>query len=340
MSASSPASRRWKRFRAHKRGYWSLILFAWVFAFSLASDFLCNDRPLVISYQGRFLFPLWNYYPETRFGGTLDLETDYSGPEFGKALDQAKGWALWPPIRYNPSSVNLDLPSPAPTPPSMQNILGTDDQGRDVFTRLLYGLRTSLVFGLSLALISSMVGIFAGAVQGYFGGWIDLLFQRSMEIWAGLPLLFILMILSSLIQPTFIWLLGMMALFGWMEPVALVRAEFLRARQHLYVKSAKVLGLHPFWIVVRHILPNAMTSVLSFFPFLVSHSIATLTALDFLGFGLPPGTASLGELLQQAKTNLFSPWLGLTSFFSIALILVLITFIGEGLRDAYDPRTS
>ena len=338
MMLSSLAKNRWKRFKSNKRAWYSFWIFILIFIFSLGVDFICNNKPLVLHYKNRYFFPIFVYYPETDFGGEFDIEPDYKDLEFIETIKQANGWILWPPIRYNYFTVNMDLASPPPSRPTWENLLGTDDQGRDVFTRLLYGLRISLLFGLTLALLSTLFGILAGAIQGYFGGWIDLFFQRFIEIWSGLPVLFLLMILSSLVQPTVFWLLGLMVLFSWMSLVGVVRAEFLRARHYTYVKAAQVLGVKTFSIMVRHILPNAMISALSYFPFLVSASITTLTSLDFLGFGLPPGAPSLGEMLQQAKANLYAPWLGLTAFFSIAIILVLVTFIGEGLRDAFDPH--
>ena len=329
----------WQKFKNHKRAWISLWMFGIIFFLTCGVDFVCNNRPIVISYRSQWFFPIFQYYPETAFGGEVDLETDYLGPEFEQALKEEKGWALWPPIQYSPSTVNMNLEESAPSRPTWENLLGTDDQGRDVLTRLLYGLRMSLVFGLSLAFFSSILGVCAGAIQGYFGGWVDLVFQRIIEIWSGLPLLFVMMIFSSIFQPSPIWLLLIMVLFSWTRLVGVVRAEFLRARHYTYVRAAQVLGVSSPQIMMRHILPNAMTSTLSYFPFLVSSSISTLTALDFLGFGLPPGLPSLGELLQQAKANLYAPWLGLTAFFSISIILVLVTFIGEGLRDAFDPRT-
>lgn len=328
---------RWKKFKRHRRGFISLWIFLFVLVVSLLADVLCNEKPLVIYYNERTYFPIFSYHSEMEFGGKFDIEPDYGDPNYRAQLEK-KAWVLWPLVRYSYNSLNRDLTSPPPTAPSWHNWLGTDDQGRDVFARLVYGMRISLLFGLALAFFGLVGGIAAGAVQGYYGGWVDLLFQRFIEIWSGLPILFLLMILSSIIPPSVFWLLGIMALFNWMRLVGVVRAEFLRARSHTYVRAAQVLGVKPLAIMGRHILPNAMVSALAGFPFLVSHSITTLTSLDFLGFGLPPGSPSLGELLQQAKTNLYAPWLGLTAFFSLSLILVLVTFIGEGVRDAFDPR--
>lgn len=328
----------WKKFKTHRRGLISLWIFGLLFAITCGVDLLCNSKPLLIFYKDQWYFPLWNRYSELQFGGEMDLEMEYQSPEFENLLHKNKGWALWPPIPYDASTVNQNLTVSAPAPPSRDNLLGTDDQGRDVLTRLLYGLRTSLLLGITLALGSSVIGIMAGAIQGYMGGWVDLVFQRIIEIWSGLPTLFIMMIFSSLVQPTVLSLLSIMMLFTWTRLVGMVRAEFLRARNYTYVRAAQVLGVRPLTIMVRHILPNAMTSTISAFPFLVSSSISMLTALDFLGFGLPPGSASLGELLQQAKANLYAPWLGLTAFFSISILLMLVTFIGEGFRDAFDPQ--
>jgi len=276
-------------------------------------------------------------YPETTFGGFLPTEADYRDPEVTRLIRE-KGWLLWPPVPYRYDTINYDLPVPAPAPPSRENWLGTDDQGRDVLARLIYGFRISVLFGLALTLLSSVVGIAAGAVQGYFGGWVDLLFQRFIEIWSGLPILYLLIILASVVEPTFGWLLGLMLLFSWMSLVGVVRAEFLRVRNFDYVRAARALGVGDGVIMFRHILPNAMVATLTFLPFVLNGSITTLTALDFLGFGLPPGSPSLGELLNQGKANLQAPWLGITSFCVLALMLSLLIFIGEAVRDAFDPR--
>lgn len=333
------ARQRWEAFKRHRLGWASFRILVVIFVTACCANLLCNDRPLMAYCQGKVFFPLLKYYPETQFGGQFDLEPNYLGPEFRHFLQQKKGWAIWPPIRYSVSTINTELDVSAPAPPSWQNFLGTDDQGRDVLTRLLYGLRTSLFFGIIFAFLSGSLGVMAGAIQGYFGGWIDLSLQRIVEIWSGLPTLFMLMIFANFVQPSFFTLIAIMVFFGWTTLVYVVRAEFLRARQNMYVTAAQVLGVKPLTIVRRHILPNVITSALSYLPFLVSYSITTLTALDFLGLGLPSGSASLGDLLQQARANLYAPWLGITSFVALATILLLITFIGEGLRSALLPSS-
>ena len=329
--------RRLDNFRANRRGYASLRIFCALLLASLFAEFIANDRPLLVRHDGRFYAPVLADYPETEFGGFLESTADYKDPEV-RALIQERGWMLWPPVPYRYDTVVHDLPTPAPSPPSRQNWLGTDDQARDVAARLIYGFRISVLFGLVLTLASSVVGIAAGAVQGYFGGWLDLVFQRFIEMWSGLPTLYLLIILASVVTPSFWWLLGFMLLFSWMALVGVVRAEFLRARNLDYVKAARALGVGNPRIIARHVLPNAMVAALTFLPFVTSGAVVTLTALDFLGFGLPPGSASLGELLKQGKDNLHAPWLGFTAFLVIAVMLSLLVFIGEGVRDAFDPR--
>jgi len=329
--------RRFDSFRANRRGWWSLWIFLAVFALTLPAEFVANDRPLLIEYDSHLYVPVLRDYPETAFGGEFDTLSDYRDPYVQELIDK-KGWALWPLIPYSYGTINYDLPTPAPSAPTWDNPLGTDDQGRDVLARLIYGFRISVLFGLVLTLLSSLIGVAAGAVQGYFGGVIDLLFQRFMEIWSGMPTLFLLIILSSVVTPNFMWLLGLLLLFSWMSLVGVVRAEFLRARNFDYVRAAKALGAGDATVMIRHVLPNAMVATLTFLPFILNGSITTLTALDFLGFGLPPGSASLGELLAQGKANLQAPWLGLTAFLVLAFILSLLIFIGEAVRDAFDPR--
>ncbi len=329
--------RRLRNFRANGRGYWSLWLFLLLFVLSLFAELLANDRPLLVRYDGGLYAPFLVYYPETTFGGDFATEAVYTDP-YVKDLIEAKGWMLWPPIPYRYDTHIRDLPQPAPSPPSAQNWLGTDDQARDVMARLIYGFRISVLFGLTLTLISSVIGVAVGAVQGYFGGWVDLLGQRLIEIWNGMPVLFMLIILASVVSPNFWWLLGLMVLFSWTSLVAVVRAEFLRARNFEYVKAARALGVGDATIMRRHLLPNAMVATLTFLPFIASGSVTTLTALDFLGLGLPPGSPSLGELLAQGKNNLQAPWLGIAAFFVIAIMLSLLVFIGEAARDAFDPR--
>ena len=329
--------RRLNNFQANRRGFWSLWIFLFLFVLSLFAEFIANDKPLLIYYDGGIFVPVLVSYPETDFGGEFELEADYRDP-FVQELINEKGWMVWPPIPYGNRTVAWDLSVPAPSPPDADHWLGTDDQARDVVARLIYGFRISVLFGLVLTLLSSAVGVAAGAVQGYFGGWIDLLFQRFIEIWASLPLIFLLIILASVVEPNFWWLLGIMLLFSWMALVGVVRAEFLRVRNFDYVRAARALGVSDPVIMFRHALPNAMVATFTFLPFIMSGSITTLTALDFLGFGLPPGSASLGEMLAQGKSNLQAPWLGLTAFFVIAIMLSLLIFIGEAARDAFDPR--
>ncbi len=329
--------RRWRNFRANRRGFISLWVFLVLFVLSLFAELLANDKPLVVSYDGTLYFPFVITYPETAFGGDFETEADYRDPVVKQLIDD-KGWVLWPAIPYSYRTINYDLDVPAPAPPSDVNLLGTDDQGRDVLARLIYGFRISVLFGLVLTVLSSIIGIAAGAVQGFFGGWIDLGFQRFIEIWSGLPQLFLLIILASIIEPSFWLLLGLMLLFSWMGLVDVVRAEFFRVRNFDYIRAARALGVRDRTIIMRHALPNAMVSALTFLPFILNGSITTLTALDFLGFGLPPGSPSLGELLQQGKSNLQAPWLGFTGFFVLAIMLTLMIFIGEAIRDAFDPR--
>jgi len=324
-------------FRSNRRGFWSLWIFLGLFTITLFAEFVANDKPLLVRYDSKFYFPIFYEYPETVFGGFLPTEADYRDPEVAELI-RAKGWMVFPIVPYSYDTINYNLPVPAPAPPSRDNWLGTDDQGRDVVARLIYGFRISVLFGLILTLLSSIVGIMAGAVQGYFGGWVDLLFQRFIEVWQGLPILYLLIILASVVEPNFWWLLGLMLLFSWMALVGVVRAEFLRVRNFDYVRAAKALGVSDTMIMFRHILPNAMVAALTFLPFILNGSITTLTALDFLGFGLPPGSPSLGELLNQGKANLQAPWLGITTFMVLAVMLSLLIFIGEAVRDAFDPR--
>ncbi|MFZ0255298.1 MAG: ABC transporter permease [Gammaproteobacteria bacterium] len=337
-SRLSPLTRRrLQNFRANRRGYYSLWVFATLFGITLFAEFVANDKPLLVFYAGQIYVPVLYTYPETTFGGEFATQTDYRDP-YVMELITDQGWMLWPPVRYSYKTINYDLSGPAPSPPSRENWLGTDDQGRDVLARLIYGFRISVLFGLTLTLASSAIGILAGAIQGYFGGWLDLLFQRVIEIWSGLPVLFLLLILSSVVEPNFWWLLGLMLLFSWMALVGVVRAEFLRARNFEYVRAARALGVSNVTTIIRHVLPNAMVAALTFLPFILNGSITTLTSLDFLGFGLPPGSASLGELLAQGKANLHAPWLGIAAFVVLAVMLSLLIFIGEAARDAFDPR--
>ncbi|WP_181708003.1 ABC transporter permease [Chthonobacter rhizosphaerae] len=352
--------RRLANFKANRRGYWSFWIFMVLFVFTLFAELIANDRPLVASYKGEILYPVLVDYPEEKFGGFL-ATTDFRDPFIQDEI-LANGWMVWPPVRYSYRTVNAQMPTPAPAPPAFLlsreercraypqgvedkncvagnfNWLGTDDQGRDVVARLIYGFRISVLFGLTLAIVSSAIGIAAGAVQGYFGGWVDLLFQRFIEIWSAVPTLYLLIILSSVVAPSFWILLGILLLFSWVSLVGVVRAEFLRGRNFEYITAARALGVSNLTIMWRHLLPNAMVATLTFMPFILNGSITTLTSLDFLGFGLPPGSPSLGELLAQGKSNLQAPWLGLTGFFVIAIMLSLLIFVGEAVRDAFDPR--
>ena len=304
---------------------------------SLFAEFLANDKPVIIWYKDSVYLPVFDFYSETDFGGDFEAEADYTDP-YVQNLINASGWMLWPPIRYSYDTHITNLTTPAPSPPTKQNWLGTDDQARDVLSRMIYGFRISVLFGLALTIFSSLIGIAVGAMQGYFGGMIDLLGQRIIEIWVGLPVLYMLIILASVVQPSFWWLLGLMLLFSWTRLVGVVRAEFLRVRNFEYVKSARAIGHSNRIILVQHVLPNAMVATLTFLPFITSGSVITLTSLDFLGFGLPPGSPSLGELLKQGKDNLAAPWLGITAFVVISVMLSLLVFIGEAVRDAFDPR--
>jgi microcin C transport system permease protein len=360
--ALSPLNkRRWQNFKRNRRGYWSLWLFLVLFGISLFAEFIANDKPFLILMDGKAYFPAVVTYPETAFGGDFETAADYRDPYLQDLVAKKGGTMIWPLIRYSYNTHNLDLPTPAPSPPTWQlteaqckpvvdkkhlsgcsdleyNWLGTDDQGRDVVARLIYGFRISVLFGLILTIVSSVIGVAAGAVQGYFGGWTDLLFQRFIEIWTSVPSLYLLLIISSVLVPGFFVLLGILLLFSWVSLVGLVRAEFLRGRNFEYIQAARALGVSNATIMFRHLLPNAMVATMTFLPFILSSSVMTLTALDFLGFGLPPGSPSLGELLSQGKANIQAPWLGLAGFFSVAIMLSLLIFIGEAVRDAFDPR--
>ena len=338
MRLSPLARRRLDRFKQNRRGWWSLWLFLALFALTLGGELVANDKPLVLKYDGELYFPVFRRHTEQEFGGQLPFQADYRSDYVRQLIASRGGWMLFPPIPFSADTPNYDLTQPAPSPPSTTNWLGTDDQSRDVLARVIFGARVSILFALALTLISSLIGIAAGALQGYYGGWVDLFGQRLLEVWSGLPVLYLLIILSGFVEPNFWWLLGIMALFSWLALVDVVRAEFLRGRNLEYVKAARALGLSDRKIILRHILPNAMNATLSFLPFILTGAISTLTALDFLGFGMPAGSASLGELIAQGKQNLQAPWLGFTAFFTLALILSLLVFIGEGLRDAFDPR--
>jgi microcin C transport system permease protein len=337
-SRLSPMTRRrLQNFCANRRGFWSFWIFLALLAMTLPAEFIANDKPIIVSYQGSFYMPIFRAYPETTFGGQFETEADYRDPYVASKIDEA-GWMIWPLVPYSYRTVAWDLPVPAPSPPDSGHWLGTDDQARDVVARVIYGFRISVLFGFILTIISAVIGVAAGAVQGYFGGWVDLLAQRFIEIWAGMPTLYLLIILASVVEPNFWWLLVLLLLFSWMGFVGVVRAEFLRARNFDYVRAARALGLSDRMIMFRHVLPNAMVATLTFMPFTLAGSVTVLTSLDFLGIGLPAGSPSLGELLAQGKANLQAPWLALTGFFVIALMLSLLIFIGEAVRDAFDPR--
>ena len=338
MKLSPINRRRWQNFKANRRGYYCLWIFLTLFTVSLFAEFIANDRPLLVIFKGEVYTPVFVAYPETTFGGEFQTAADYRDPYVQGLIKDAGGTIIWPLIRYDYRTINLNLPVPAPAPPSLENWLGTDDQARDVTARLIYGFRISVLFGLVLTFASSIIGIAAGAVQGYFGGWTDLLFQRFIEIWTSVPTLYLLIIIAAVIEPNFWILLGILLAFNWVSLVGVVRAEFLRGRNFEYVKAARALGLTDTTIMFKHLLPNAMVAALTFMPFILNSSITTLTSLDFLGFGLPPGSPSLGELLAQGKANLQAPWLGFSGFFSIAIMLSLLIFIGEAVRDAFDPR--
>jgi microcin C transport system permease protein len=361
VSLSPINRRRWQNFKSNRRGWWSFWIFLVLFVLSLFAEFIANDKPFLVIHDGRWYVPVLVRYAETAYGGDFETEADYRDPFLQKLIAAKGGHMIWPPIRYHYDTHNLDLPTPAPSPPTWllseeqcrsvverkglrgcrnleSNWLGTDDQGRDLVARLIYGFRISVLFGLTLTLISSAIGVAAGAVQGYFGGWTDLLFQRFIEIWTSVPSLYLLLIISSVLVPGFFVLLGILLLFSWVSLVGLVRAEFLRARNLEYVMAARALGVSNIVLMFRHVLPNAMVATLTFLPFILSSSVMTLTALDFLGFGLPPGSPSLGEMLAQGKSNVQAPWLGLTGFFAVASLLSLLIFVGEAVRDAFDPR--
>ncbi|MFW1946851.1 ABC transporter permease [Acinetobacter bereziniae] len=328
---------RLEKFKQNRLGFGCFILFMALFVISISAEFIANDKPVLVKYDQHYYMPVFKAYPETTFGGVFETEADYRDPVVQQLIDE-KGWAIWPILRFSYQTPNLDLAVPVPSPPTTQNWLGTDDQGRDVLVRILYGLRISLLFGFALTLFAAFLGVVVGAIQGYYGGWIDLIGQRILEVWGGLPTLFMVIILVSLFTPSVYWLFLIMLIFGWTELVGIVRAEFLRARHLDYVQAARALGVSDLVIIFRHILPNVMSSSLSQLPFMLTANITALTALDFLGYGLPPDAASLGELLLQGKNNLDAPWLALSGFFTLALVLSLLIYIGEATRDAFDPR--
>ena len=337
MKLSPLNKRRLQNFKSNKRGFYSFWIFSFLFIVSIFADFIANDKPLLIKFDQEYYFPIINEYPETIFGGDFETEADYRDPYVIKLIED-KGWIIMPLIPYTYNTIIRDLDVPVPAPPSKKNWLGTDDQARDVLARLIYGFRISILFGFTLTFFSMIIGVSAGAIQGYFGGRIDLFFQRFMEIWSAIPTLYVLIILASIVQPNFWWLLMILLFFSWMGYVGVVRAEFLRARNLDYVRAAKALGVSNQTIMFRHLLPNATVATITFLPFSLSASVTALSGLDFLGFGLPPGSASLGEMVNQGRNNLQAPWLGLTSFFTLGLMLGLLVFVGEAIRDSLDPR--
>ena len=337
MNLSPLTIRRLSNFRANKRGYYSALVFCVLFLISIFAEFIANDKPIIVIFENKMYFPVFQNISEVYYGGEFETEADYKDP-YVKNLINKKGYFFMPLIEYSYDTINYDLKVPSPSPPSFENFLGTDDQGRDVLARLIYGFRISVFFGLILTILSSFLGIVVGGIQGFYGGKVDLFGQRFIEIWSGLPVLYLLIIISSFIEPSFWILLFIMLLFSWMSLEGVVRAEFLRARNLEYVKAAKALGVTNVKLMFKHVLPNAMVATLTLMPFILSGSIATLTSLDFLGFGLPPGSPSLGEMVAQGKANLQAPWLGLSAFFTLSIQLSLLVFIGEAVRDAFDPR--
>ncbi|WP_428773365.1 ABC transporter permease [Vibrio sp.] len=328
---------RWQRFKSNKRGLWSLWLFSVLFFLSLFAEFIANDKPLLVEYQQQWYLPIFNQYAETEFGGEFATEADYTDPYVIELIEE-QGYIIWPVIRFSYDTINYNITGTVPSAPDDINWLGTDDKGRDVLARIIYGFRISVLFGFVLTIVSSVIGVLVGASQGYYGGLLDLLGQRFIEVWSGMPTLFLLIILSSFVEPNFWWLLGIMVLFSWMSLVGVVRAEFLRCRNFDYVRAAQAMGVDDKRIMLRHMLPNAMVASLTMMPFILSGSVTTLTSLDFLGFGLPAGSPSLGELLAQGKANLQAPWLGISAFAILSVMLTLLVFIGEAVRDAFDPH--
>ncbi|MFA0012258.1 ABC transporter permease [Vibrio lentus] len=331
------AEARWLRFKANKRGFISLWIFTILFGLSLFAEIIANDKPLLVSYDNQWFVPVINKYAETEFGGEFETEADYKDPYVIELIEDS-GYIVWPIIPFSYDTINFDISGAVPSEPDSVNWLGTDDKGRDVLARIIYGFRISVLFGFILTIVSSVVGVVVGATQGYYGGWVDLFGQRFIEVWSGMPTLFLLIILSSFIEPNFWWLLGIMVLFSWMSLVGIVRAEFLRCRNFDYVRAAQAMGVDDKRIMLRHMLPNAMVASLTMMPFILSGSVTTLTSLDFLGFGLPAGSPSLGELLAQGKANLQAPWLGISAFVVLSLMLTLLVFVGEAVRDAFDPH--
>ncbi|HRM49458.1 MAG TPA: ABC transporter permease [Alicycliphilus sp.] len=342
MSAASPSlspgRRAWRRFRANRLGFWSLVLFCTLVVISLAAELVSNDRPLIVRYQGQTYFPMLKDYPETTFGGDFQTPADYLDPYVRRRITEGGNWALYTLNPYGANTLNYFAKQPNPSGPSRDNWLGTDDRGRDLLAQLIYGFRVSVLFGMALTVVGVALGVAAGAVQGFFGGKTDLAFQRFIEIWGSMPELYLLIIFSAVFAPSIALLLVLLSLFGWMGLSDYVRAEFLRNRQLDYVKAARALGVKSGHIIWRHILPNSMTPVVTFLPFRMGAAILALTSLDFLGLGVPPGTPSLGELLSQGKNNIDAWWISIFTFAVLVTTLLLLTFMGDALRDALDPR--
>jgi len=336
--AVSRGRRNWIRFKRNRRGYYSLLIFLTLFVVSIFAELVSNDVPLVVRFEGEYFFPVFKSYSETTFGGDFETEADYKDPIFEELLQGPGDYMIFPPIQHDFNSINFEIEGPVPSPPTGNNLLGTDDRGRDVMARIIYGFRLSVLFGLALTLLGTVTGIIAGAIQGFLGGRVDLVFQRFIEIWGAMPELYLLIIFASIFQPSVLLLLILLSLFSWMGLSDYVRAEFLRGRNMEYVKAAKALGVGNITIMWRHLLPNSMTPVITFLPFRVSAAILALTSLDFLGLGVPPSTPSLGELLAQGKANIDAWWLSVSSFSILVITLALLIFIGEALRDTYDPR--
>ena len=334
----SPGRRAWHRFRQNRLGFISLVLFCALVAVSLAAELVSNDRPLVVMYQGQTYWPMLHDYPETTFGGDFATPTDYLDPFIQQRLRAPGNWAWFAPNAYGPKTLNYFAPAPNPAPPSRANWLGTDDRGRDLLAQLIYGFRVSVLFALALTVSGVVLGVLTGAVQGYFGGTLDLAFQRAIEVWSAMPELYLLIIFSAVFAPSISLLLVLLSLFGWMGLSDYVRAEFLRNRQMDYVRAARALGVSNWHIIVRHVLPNSLTPVVTFLPFRMSGAILALTSLDFLGLGVPSGTPSLGELLAQGKNNIDAWWISLSTFAVLVVTLLLLTLMGDALRDALDPR--
>lgn len=329
--------RRLANFRANRRGYYSFWIFVVLFSISLFAEFIANDKPVVFSIEGELYFPVWFSYSEVELGGVMETEAYYLDP-FVNNLIEEKGWAVWPLLRFSYRTIDWDLEPPYPHPPDSEHWLGTDGGSTDIFAKLLYAFRLSVLFGVTLTIISSSIGVIVGALQGFFGGRVDLIGQRIVEVWSGLPVLLLLIILASMVEPNVFWLLAILSLFSWMALVGVVRAEFLRARNFEFVRAARSLGVGNLTIMYRHVLPNAMVATLTYLPFILNAAITTLTALDFLGFGLPLDSPSFGRLLSSAKANLHAPWIGISAFATLAVMLILLIFIGEAVRDALDPR--